>query len=179
MKINMANRITILRIIIVPIFMAVLLSDMPNSKIIAAAIFIIAALSDKVDGYIARKYNQITTFGKIFDPLADKLLVCSAFVIFIDLGIMPAWMVFVIIAREFIVASLRTVAADGGKIIAASIWGKLKTVVQFTGIIVFLLGVTPWEWVNPVINWAILITTLVSGIDYIIKNMDAFKLDNM
>ncbi len=136
---NTANKITILRILMIPIFMIVLMIDFAYNDIIAALIFVIAAATDGVDGYVARKYNQITDFGKFIDPLADKLLVATALICLVDMGRIASYMAIIIIAREFIVTSLRIVAISKGVVIAAEMTGKIKTVIQIIATVVALL----------------------------------------
>lgn len=136
---NTANKITILRILMIPAFMIVLLLQWEYSDIAAAAIFVLAAATDGLDGYIARKYGQVTDFGKFIDPLADKLLVATALICLVDLGRIASWMAVVIIAREFIVTSLRIVAISSGVVIAASMTGKVKTVIQIIATVCALL----------------------------------------
>ena len=131
-----ANKITMVRILMIPFFIYFALQADKTSLIIALVLFCLASVTDFLDGYIARKYNQVTDFGKFVDPLADKLLVTAALLIFIEKGIFPAWMVFIVLAREFIITSLRNVAAAKGKVLAASWTGKVKTCVQIAGIII-------------------------------------------
>ena len=123
---NLPNKLTVLRVVLIPFFVAFLLLSPGNDafKWVSLAIFIIASLTDMLDGKIARKYNLITDFGKFMDPLADKLLVCSAMICLIELGRIPSWIVVIIIAREFIISGFRLIAADNGRVIAASYWGK-------------------------------------------------------
>src|SRR5690606_16987489 len=127
---NLANKITILRVLMIPIFMIILLSDLPWNNYIAAVIFIIASLTDTFDGYIARSKNQVTSFGKFIDPLADKLLVTTALICLIEMGKVPAWVVIIILSREFAITGFRTIAASEGVTIAASPLGKIKTITQ-------------------------------------------------
>ena len=136
---NTANKITILRILMIPVFMIVLMIDFAYNDIIAALIFAIAAATDGVDGYVARKYNQITDFGKFIDPLADKLLVATALICLVDLGRIASYMAVIIIAREFIVTSLRIVAISKGVVIAAEMTGKIKTVIQIIATVISIL----------------------------------------
>ena len=139
---NLANKLTMLRIFLVPIFLIfIAMKGIPYGTIIATLIFIIASLTDQLDGYIARSRNQITTFGKFMDPLADKLLVTSALISLVELGLIPSYAAIIIIAREFAVSGLRTIAASEGKIIAASWWGKIKTVIQIIAIVLLLIKV--------------------------------------
>lgn len=176
---NLANKITILRIIMVPIFIFFAIIRIPYHMEAAVAVFILASITDKLDGYIARKYNMITDLGKFMDPLADKLLVTGAFLVLIQFGRIEAWMVFVILAREFAVSGLRTLAAAQNVIIAASSYGKIKTVAQIIAIVVLLLDNYPFSMINLpmdlITTYAALISTVVSGIDYFKKNMHILK----
>lgn len=140
---NLPNKLTILRVIMIPFFVAALLYDggaNQNMRYVAAALFIIASLTDMLDGKIARKYNLVTNFGKFMDPLADKLLVCSALICLVELKELPAWMVIVIISREFIISGFRLVASDNGVVIAASYWGKFKTTFQMIAVVLLIVG---------------------------------------
>lgn len=180
-----ANKITILRIILVPVFMAFLLADNMAYKVIALGIFIIAAASDGIDGYIARHHNQITTFGKFMDPLADKMLTTSALLILLEQGRIT-WLgsvaVMLVLAREFMVAGLRMVAGAEGEVIAASMFGKIKTVAQMFAIIAAILLMNE-NWFAPapsllitnILIWVSTIITVVSGIDYLWKNRGVFS----
>ncbi len=176
---NLPNKITMLRVIMIPIFVAVLLIEFPYHQPIAAALFIVAALTDSLDGYLARSRNLITDFGKFMDPLADKLLVCSALICFVQLGSVPAWMVIIIIAREFAITGLRTLAASDGIVIAASKWGKAKTVSQMLAIVIILFNNWPFSLLNipmgTIMIWIATILTLISGIDYLILNKNVFR----
>ncbi len=136
---NTANKITILRILMIPIFMVVLMIDFAYNDLVAALIFVVAAATDGVDGYVARKYNQITDFGKFIDPLADKLLVATALICLVDMGRIASYMAIIIIAREFIVTSLRIVAISKGVVIAAEMTGKIKTVIQIIATVISLV----------------------------------------
>lgn len=174
---NLPNKLTLLRVILIPFFVVFLLgADTFGSwsVYVALAIFIIASLTDMLDGKIARKYNLVTNFGKFMDPLADKLLVVSALVCYVDMGRIPSWIVLVIIAREFIISGFRLVAAESGIVIAASYWGKIKTTVQMITIIFMMpdFGGTVVYWIEQVLIWASLILTVVSLIDYIVKNKE-------
>ena len=169
---NLPNKLTILRMIMIPFFLvALMVPGIPGGKWIALALFCLASLTDMLDGKIARKYNLITDFGKFMDPLADKLLVCSAMIALIDLDRIPAWVVIVIIAREFIISGFRLVASDNGVVIAASYWGKFKTTFQMLMIIVLIpnLGGV-FDMIGLVLTWIALILTVVSLIDYLVKN---------
>lgn len=171
---NLANKLTILRILLVPIFMIFLLSEIPYGITISAGIFAIAAVTDALDGHIARRRNEITNFGKFMDPLADKLLVSAALISLVQLGKLSAWIVFIIIAREFTISILRAVAASEGIVIAASSWGKAKTITQIFAIITILLNNFPFRYINipfdTIMIWLAVIFTVISGIDYIIIN---------
>lgn len=171
---NLANKLTLLRVILVPVFLIFISINGPANTLIAIVIFVVAALTDKLDGYIARSRNEITNFGKFMDPLADKLLVTSALVALVQYGVIPAWMVMIIIAREFAVTGLRAVAASEGVVIAASWWGKIKTVIQIIAIILCLISLiytaSYMKYVTYIsVSLAVLIT-LISGIDYFVKN---------
>lgn len=177
---NLANKLTLIRIILVPFFLIFISIDNIYSIIIATVIFIIAALTDKLDGYIARSRNQITKFGKFMDPLADKLLVTSALVALVEYGMVPTWMAMIIIGREFAVTGLRSIAASEGIVIAASWWGKIKTVTQMIAIICALITlIFRWQYlknVTYIILIIAVIATLVSGIDYFVKNKKAISM---
>lgn len=174
---NLPNKITIFRVIMIPVFLVLLLvPGIPYGNYIATAVFVIACASDAVDGHIARKYSLVTNFGKFMDPLADKLLVCSALICFVELSYMPAWVVIVITAREFIISGFRTLAADNGVVIAAGIWGKLKTIVQMVMCIVLLLQL-PFSFMNVVeqiLIYLALALTVISLVEYIWKNKNIF-----
>lgn len=181
---NLPNKITIFRVILIPVFLVLLyVSAIPANKWIALAVFIIASLSDMVDGKIARKYNLVTDFGKFMDPLADKLLVSAALIALIELGRIPAWIVIVIISREFIISGFRLVAADNGIVIAAGWWGKVKTAVTMVMLCVmipdlasiFTNAATPIHIVEQILLYASLVLTVVSLIDYLVKNKNVIK----
>lgn len=176
---NLPNKLTIMRVILIPFFVFFLLSPYfpAYGNYIAVAIFIVASLTDMLDGKIARKYNLVTNFGKFMDPLADKLLVCSAMICLIELDRLAAWIVIVIIAREFIISGFRLVASDNGVVIAASYWGKFKTTFQMLMVIVLILDIqTPFfQILGTVLTYVALILTVVSLIDYIVKNKDVLK----
>lgn len=168
---NLPNKLTIFRVILIPFFVVLLLLDITAyDKWIALAIFIIASLTDFLDGHIARKYNLVTNFGKFMDPLADKLLVCSAMICLVELSRIPAWVVIVIIAREFIISGFRLVASDNGVVIAASYWGKFKTVFQMVMICLMIADLPPLALVTQIVMWVALVLTVVSLVDYLIKN---------
>ena len=170
---NLPNKLTILRVIMIPFFVAALLYDggaNQNMRYVAAALFIIASLTDMLDGKIARKYNLVTNFGKFMDPLADKLLVCSALICLIELGQLPAWVVIIIISREFIISGFRLVAADNGVVIAASYWGKFKTTFQMIGVVLLIFNIPALSTLTTIIVWIALALTVISLVDYIVKN---------
>lgn len=170
---NLPNKITIVRALLIPVFLIFMLAEgIPGGRYLAAGIFIIASLTDALDGYIARKYNLVTNFGKFMDPLADKLLVCAALICFVELGLLPAWMVIVIISREFIISGFRLVAADAGIVIAASYWGKFKTTAQMIMSVLLIIHLD-YSWfgvLEQVFVYLSLILTVVSLLDYLYKN---------
>ncbi len=173
---NLPNKLTMLRVIMIPFFIVFLLIPItPYDKWIALAIFIIASLTDLLDGKIARKYNLVTNFGKFMDPLADKLLVCSALICLIELDKIPAWMVIIIIAREFIISGFRLVASDNGVVIAASYWGKFKTTFQMAAVCLLIADIAAIFVVTQIILWIAVILTVVSLVDYLVKNKDVMK----
>lgn len=174
---NLPNKLTLLRIIMIPVFVVLLYLDFPFNNLVALAVFILASITDTLDGYIARKYNLITDFGKFMDPIADKLLVTAAMLVFVDWHMMPAWVVIVVVAREFIVSALRLVAANNGRVIAAGGSGKVKTASTMVCICIMLLGLP--QWVNAVCSAVILVTTAYSGIEYLVKNKDVLDLSNI
>ncbi|MGB7998688.1 MAG: CDP-diacylglycerol--glycerol-3-phosphate 3-phosphatidyltransferase [Anaerobacillus sp.] len=185
---NLPNKITVSRIFLIPVFLIFLLAPLPfgeteiagtvllNSQLIATAIFIFASVTDWIDGYIARKHNLVTNLGKFLDPLADKLLVTSAFVSLVELGGAPAWLVVLILSREFAVTGLRLVASAEGEVLAASNLGKLKTWIQIIAIIALLIENVPFEAIGfpfaTISLWAALIITVYSGWDYFYKNRE-------
>ena len=180
---NLPNKLTILRMIMIPFFVVFMMisnqTTFFGARYIALAIFIVASLTDTADGYIARKYNLVTDFGKFMDPLADKLLVCSAMICLIDTGELPSWVVIIIIAREFIISGFRLVAADNGIVIAASIWGKVKTITQMVMIIFILLNFngSAAYIIEQFLIYAAMVLTIVSLIDYIWKNKAVLGTD--
>ena len=181
MPMNLPNKLTIVRIIMIPFFVFFLLTDfVAGSKWIATVLFCAASLTDFLDGHIARKYNLVTNFGKFMDPLADKLLVCSALICLIALDRIPAWIVIVIISREFIISGFRLIAADNGVVIAASYWGKFKTASQMVTVILLVLNIqnTVFTVLGTVFIYISLVLTVVSLIDYIAKNKEVLKDQN-
>ena len=179
MKMNLPNKLTLFRIALIPLFLLILYLDFGNgaSNWIAFAIFCVASATDAVDGYIARKYNLITDFGKFMDPLADKLLVCSALIALTDMGRIFGWIVIIIIAREFIISGFRLVAAGKGNVIAAGNWGKIKTVVQMAATMLLIIDFknVPMFVITQIFVYAALVLTVISLVDYFIKNKDVLK----
>ena len=193
---NLANKLTMIRIFLVPVFLVfITVKDIPYGSIIATVIFIIASLTDQLDGYIARSRNQITNFGKFMDPLADKLLVTAALVSLVELKLVAGWAVVIILAREFAVSGLRTLAASDGIVIAASWWGKIKTVTQMISILLLLLKVNIntsanaisfvnnnsflsgfFTYVPETIMFIAVLITIISGIDYFVKNRHVISM---
>ena len=158
-----------------------MLFNIPSKYLIACVIFIVASITDAMDGHIARKHNLITDFGKFMDPLADKLLVCSAMICLIETGKLQAWIVLIIIAREFIISGFRLVASDNGIVIAASYWGKFKTVSHMAMIILLILDIQNpiMQTITTVVVWIGLILTVVSLLDYIVKNKQVLTQGGM
>jgi len=193
---NLANKLTLIRIFLVPVFLLFIATkDIPYGSFMATFIFILASLTDKLDGYVARSRNQITNFGKFMDPLADKLLVTAALISLVELHVVPGWAAVVIIAREFAVSGLRSIAAAQGRVIAASWWGKIKTVIQIIAIILLLLKVNIHDAkllkifvinnhylkeffaiVPTIMLMVAVVITLISGYDYFKKNKDAVDM---
>ena len=170
---NLPNKLTTLRVIMIPFFVFFLLwqnGENYTFRMIALALFILASLTDLLDGKIARKYNLVTNFGKFMDPLADKLLVCSALICLIELNALPAWMVIIIISREFIISGFRLIASDNGVVIAASYWGKFKTTFQMVSVVLLILDIPALAFVTTICVWIALVLTIVSLVDYIYKN---------
>jgi len=170
---NLPNKLTILRVIMIPFFVLFLLLDGGTNttyRYIAAAVFIVASFTDMLDGEIARKYGLVTNFGKFMDPLADKLLVCSGLICFTALGQLPAWIVILIISREFIISGFRLVASDNGVVIAASYWGKFKTASQMVMSVLLILNIPVLSLLTTIFIWIAAILTMISLADYIVKN---------
>lgn len=174
MSMNLPNKLTIFRCILIVPFVALLLN---GYDLIATIIFVIASLTDLLDGKIARKYNLVTNFGKFMDPLADKLLVCSALICLVEMGRLEAWIVCIIIAREFIISGFRLIASDNGIVIAASYWGKFKTTFQMIMVIVLMLNFQNNIMIilGEVLIWISLALTVISLVDYVSKNVDVLK----
>lgn len=184
---NLPNKLTIFRVILIVPFVVLLLGGHAGIRIfagiagytdiIACVIFIVASLTDLLDGKIARKYNLVTNFGKFMDPLADKLLVCAAMICLVDMGRLSSWIVIIIISREFIISGFRLIASDNGVVIAASYWGKFKTTFQMLMIILLILNIQNqiMQLITTVIVYIALILTVVSLVDYIVKNKNVMK----
>ena len=188
-KMNLPNKLTIFRVILIVPFVVLLLGNYHDWEIIkllfggimekvdyiALAIFIIASLTDLLDGKIARKYNLVTNFGKFMDPLADKLLVCAALIALVEMGRIPSWVVIVIISREFIINGFRTIAADNGVVIAASYWGKFKTTFQMIMVCLMIANIKALALLTDIVMWIALVLTVVSLVDYLWKNKPVMK----
>ncbi|MDD6637576.1 MAG: CDP-diacylglycerol--glycerol-3-phosphate 3-phosphatidyltransferase [Lachnospiraceae bacterium] len=176
---NLPNRLTLFRVILIPFFVFFLLAPYFTGygNYIAVAVFIVASITDFLDGHIARKRNLVTNFGKFMDPLADKLLVCSALICLIELDRLPAWIVIIIIAREFIISGFRLIASDNGVVIAASYWGKFKTTFQMLMVIVLILDIPHpvFYWLGVILTYVSLALTVISLIDYIVKNKNVLQ----
>ena len=176
MSMNLPNKLTMFRVILIPVFIVVLMTGLiadPLNRYIGTLIFCVASFTDYLDGHIARKYNLVTNFGKFMDPLADKLLVSSALICMIEMGMLPAWIVIIIISREFIITGFRLIAAEGGLVIAASWWGKIKAVPQMILLILLLLdaqGITA-----RILIFLATLFTVISGVDYIVKNISILR----
>lgn len=178
---NLPNKITIARVFMIPIFLLIyLMPNIPAGNYIAAAIFIIACLSDALDGYLARKYHLVTNFGKFADPLADKLLVSAALICFVELQLVPAWIIIVIISREFIISGFRLVASDNGVVIAASYIAKFKTTAQMIMSVLLIINLnnTFFNVLEQIFIYLSLVLTILSLIDYLYKNRSVLNEKN-
>lgn len=181
---NLANKLTILRVILVPVFIAFMCINTLWANIVGLIIFILASVTDTLDGQIARNHNMITTFGKFADPLADKMLTTAAFLVFMEKVIIGVWPIFIILVREFAVSGVRLLAAAEGDVIAASFWGKFKTVTQMiaiiVGVLLMCLGFIPVNITNiitSILVWISVLFTVISGVEYIMKNRKLMKLN--
>lgn len=186
-KMNLPNKLTVFRVILIIPFVIILLggeagwygNNILIPDIVALAVFIMASLTDLIDGKIARKYNLVTNFGKFMDPLADKLLVSAALIALVDMGRIPAWVVIVIISREFIISGFRLIASDNHVVIAASYWGKFKTTFQMIMVCLMIVNLgTMIHWMQiltDIIMWIALALTVISLLDYLVKNKDVMK----
>jgi len=178
MTMNLPNKLTIFRVILIPFFVVFMLNPgIPFANIIACVIFCVASFTDFLDGYLARRDGLVTNFGKFMDPLADKLLVGAALICLIESGQLPAWVVVIIISREFIISGFRLIASDNGVVIAASYWGKFKTVSQMVMVILLILNIQLpiFQILGTVLIWVSVILTVVSLVDYVVKNKDVLK----
>ena len=167
---NTANKLTILRLLMIPAILAVLYIGFHGSNLVAMGIFIVAGITDIVDGYIARTYGQVTDFGKFMDPLADKILVFSVMLWFVQQGSIPAWVAIIVITREFLVTGLRLIAIVNKRVVAAELSGKIKTTVTIVCLVIMFLPIE--QWMLYVLHGAIIVTTVYSGIDYFVRNKD-------
>ena len=191
-KMNLPNKLTLLRVVMIVPFVLCLLASHQKWQFLGGAadyleyvallIFVLASLTDLIDGKIARKYNLVTNFGKFMDPLADKLLVCAAMIVLVEMGRIPSWVVIVIISREFIISGFRLIASDNGVVIAASYWGKFKTTFQMLMICMMIVmdtplfaGVPAFAEITYGVMWIALVLTVVSLIDYLVKNRSVLK----
>ena len=170
---NLPNKLTVLRIVLIPAFMGILYWGFPGAQYVALAVFIIASLTDFLDGYIARRDGLVTDFGKFADPLADKMLVTAAMLWFVEIGQMPAWVLLIVLVREFAVSGLRMIASDAGRVIAAGWSGKVKTASTMVCIILMFLPIG--SVINAICVGIIAVTTLYSGVEYFAKNKDVIK----
>lgn len=178
---NLPNKLTITRVILIPVFVFFMMTNyVPYSKWIAVSVFIIASLTDLLDGKIARHYNLVTNFGKFMDPLADKLLVCSALICFVDLKLIPAWIIIIIISREFIISGFRLIASDNGVVIAAGYWGKLKTVSQMIMSVLLIIHIQHpvYQILEQIFIYLSLALTVISLVDYLYKNRQVISTKN-
>lgn len=182
-KMNLPNKLTVIRMVMIVPFVLLLLGGQAGwfgestvvTDFIALAIFIIASLTDLIDGKIARKYNLVTNFGKFMDPLADKLLVCAALIALIEMGRIPSWVVIIIISREFIISGFRLIASDNDVVIAASYWGKFKTTFQMVMVCLMIANIPQIKLLTDIIMWIALALTVISLVDYLVKNKDVMK----
>ena len=186
-KMNLPNKLTLLRVVMIVPFVLCLLASHQKWQFLGGAadyleyvallIFVLASLTDLIDGKIARKYNLVTNFGKFMDPLADKLLVCAAMIVLVEMGRIPSWVVIVIISREFIISGFRLIASDNGIVIAAGYWGKFKTTFQMLMVIVLILDIgTPFfDMLGLILTYVALALTIISLFDYLIRNKDVLK----
>ena len=175
MPMTTANKLTLVRVFLIPVFLVVAYLNFTGHRYVALAVFIIASLTDLLDGYIARHYNQISDFGKFADPLADKCLVMAALCWFVETGEMFGWILAVVLLREFAVSGMRLVAVEKGRVIAAAWSGKIKTASTMVCIcLMIFFGAQP-HWLNLVCQAVILVTTVYSGVEYFIKNWDVFR----
>ena len=174
---NLPNKLTVFRVVLVPFFVVFLLLSGTNESLkwVALVIFVVASLTDLLDGHIARSRNLVTTFGKFMDPLADKVLTISGMICLIELGRIPSWIVVIIVAREFIISGFRLIATEHGIVIAANYWGKWKTTFQMIMIILMIMNLPALQMVTTIVMWVALVLTIVSLVTYITQNMDVVR----
>jgi len=175
MPMTTANKLTLLRVFLIPVFLVIAYLDFPGHRYVALAVFIIASLTDTLDGYIARHYNQISDFGKFADPLADKCLVMAALCWFVEMNEMYGWILAIVLLREFAVSGMRLVAVEKGRVIAAGWSGKVKTASTMVCICLMIFFGPEPRWLNLVCQGIILVTTVYSGVEYFVKNWDVFQ----
>ncbi len=168
---NLPNKLTMFRVILVPVVVVLLLMKFPGSDWCALVAFVVASLTDMLDGKIARKYNLVTNFGKFMDPLADKLLVCSSMICLIELGRIPSWVVVIIIAREFAISGFRLIASDNGVVIQANYWGKFKTVFQMIMVILMIVNIPQLQILTDIVMWISVALTVISLVVYVYQNI--------
>lgn len=176
---NIANKLTIMRLLLVPVFVILFLMKTPGARLAASLVFCVAAFTDFLDGHLARKYHLVTTFGKFLDPLADKVLTISAFIMLVEEGVIPAWGVIIIVARELAITGFRILAASDNITIAASPFGKIKTITQLLSLIALLFAPSVPQSVGIILFYIAVVLTVLSGIDYLIKNKGVLDLDNI
>ena len=178
---NLPNKLTVFRVVLVPFFVAFLLLSETRSSLkwIALALFIAASLTDLLDGYIARRYNLVTTFGKFMDPLADKVLTISGMICLVGLGRIPSWIVVIIVAREFVISGFRLIATEHGIVIAANYWGKWKTAFQMAMIILMIMDLEPLRLLTRIVMWIALALTIISLVTYILQNREVVRAMEM
>ena len=182
---NLPNKLTLFRVVLIPFFVFFMLWPFGGvqcegwARWVALILFVIASLTDLADGKIARKYNLVTNFGKFMDPLADKLLVCSAMICLIELDRIPSWVVILIVAREFAISGLRLIASDNRVVIAASYWGKFKTGFQMAMVIMMIIDFRFWIFpiLTQIVMWIAVVLTIVSLVEYIKKNISVLRMD--
>lgn len=168
---NLPNMITLVRILLVPLFTYLYLQSPGDTNLFAAAVFLLASLTDALDGYLARSRKEITRFGQLIDPIADKLLIAAALLVLVESGLVSTWIALIILGREFAISGLRILAAADGKVIAASPWGKIKTTTQIVAVMAFFLGIS-WA---PLLMWIAVLATIISGVDYFRNAQDVLK----
>lgn len=176
---NIANKLTIMRLILVPVFVVLFLMKTPGARLAASFVFCVAAFTDFLDGHLARKHHLVTTFGKFLDPLADKVLTISAFIMLVEEGVIPAWGVIIIVARELAITGFRILAASDNITIAASPFGKIKTITQLLSLIALLFAPPVPQSVGIVLFYIAVVLTVLSGADYLIKNKGVLDLENI